>query len=547
MIKRIFSAFTIIILFLFATCIGLFLNVQYDYFTSLNIERLISKTKLISNEINTYGVEYIANSKSDEDMYIFDYQKNLLYSSNQSDDTELITDSITNINQKEEFKTIKLDNNSAIYNEYICIKTLDNGKILVVKESQSSILKLMIEMTYPIIIILLLSVLLSIVLSYKVSEMIVKPLNNINLDEPLNGKVYIELEPMVRKLEKQSNKLKRQEFELQYKRDEFEIVTENLSEGLILINISGNILSINKAAAEIFDIKKDRVLNIEEIELNSDLYHLIHNAYSGKKGEAILDFITGKYQVDVNPVISENTIAGVVVLIFDVTEKENSEKMRREFSANVSHELKTPLQSISGYAELLKHGMVKSEDTEFFGSKIYSEAHRMINLVEDIIHLSRLDEGAGEMPYANVNLLEISRETADNLKQEAENMNVSLQVEGDNVEIIAIPHLVSGIIFNLCDNAIKYNKQNGKVLINVKKYDMSAVVSVTDTGIGIPKEDHARIFERFYRVDKSHSKEVGGTGLGLSIVKHAAIIHNAKIDLKSTLGVGTTVSVSFPV
>ena len=545
MTKKIFKTMIIVVVFVSFLTITLFMGVQYDYFLSSQQSKLVLNTNLLSDYIqnNNYDgiTEFIHNNIN---VYVLDSEKNVIYSTDSNCNIEEVSDKLDFDSEDVHYERVKL---SVFENLLICGKAIDNQKSLIVTETQSSTVKLLIEMTYPIILIIMFAIIISLFLSFRVSQKIVKPLNDIDLNKPMTGTVYYELEPMIKKLEIQRNKLKKREIELQYKHDEFEIVTENLNEGLILININGDILSINKAAADIFKLKKDIRQNINNVKIDSNVITLINESYEGKSGEIIIDHDTGKYQVDISPVFSDNSVEGVVILIFNVTEKENSEKMRREFSANVSHELKTPLQSISGYAELLKHGLVRAEDITVFGSKIYSEAHRMINLIEDIIHLSSLDEGAGEMPRSIVDLFCVANEVADNLTQEAENMNVTINVEGESVQIFAIPHLITGIIFNLCDNAIKYSKNGGFVKISVSRTTENAIISVCDNGIGIPQEDFSRIFERFYRVDKSHSKEVGGTGLGLSIVKHAAIIHNAKIDLKSTLNVGTEITVSFPI
>lgn len=545
MTKKIFKTMIIVVVFVSFLTIALFMGVQYDYFLSSQQSKLVLNTDLLSDYIQNNNYDGISEfTHNNINVYVLDSEKNVIYSTDSNCNIEEVSDKLDFDSKDVHYERVKL---SVFENLLICGKAIDNQKNLIVTETQSSIVKLLIEMTYPIILIIMFAIIISLFLSFRVSQKIVKPLNDIDLNKPMTGTVYYELEPMIKKLEIQRNKLKKREIELQYKHDEFEIVTENLNEGLILININGDILSINKAAADIFKLKKDIRQNINNVKIDSNVITLINESYEGKSGEIIIDHDTGKYQVDISPVFSDNAVEGVVILIFNVTEKENSEKMRREFSANVSHELKTPLQSISGYAELLKHGLVRAEDTAVFGSKIYSEAHRMINLIEDIIHLSSLDEGAGEMPRSIVDLLCIANEVAENLTQEAENMNVTINVEGESVQISAIPHLISGIIFNLCDNAIKYNKNGGFVKISVSRTTENAIISVCDDGIGIPQEDFSRIFERFYRVDKSHSKEVGGTGLGLSIVKHAAIIHNAKIDLKSTLNVGTEITVSFPI
>lgn len=549
MTKRIFRSITIVAIVVFLSCISLFMCVQYDYFTLLQEKQLISQTDLVYQGIKSKGELYL-NDLSLEDIQIIVYDKNedILFNNNiflDNDSTEQIINDLSKskFDSKEE---IIVHDKSLFETELISYREINDSLQLILISSQSTIIKILLEMTYPIVLILLFAIGLSLFLAYNVSKSIVKPLNEINLDDPLLNKGYDELSPMLQKLDSQKNKLIKQSVELKYRQDEFLTVTENLNEGLILLAVNGEILSINRAALKLFGIGTRIIKNISEIDIPQDLIKLINKAYTGSSGEIILDYIMGKFQFDINPVMSDNKITGVVILIFDVTEKENSEKMRREFSANVSHELKTPLQSISGYAELLKHGIVKTDDIPTFGGKIYSEAQRMIHLVEDIIHLSRLDEGAGEMPYSTVDIYKYAVETAENLKPEAEAMNVDITVEGSKAEINAIPQLIAGIIFNLCDNAIKYNKSGGTVNIIVENNHSNIKLTVKDTGIGIPYEDFSRIFERFYRVDKSHSKEVGGTGLGLSIVKHATLIHNAQIELKSAINEGTEISVVFP-
>lgn len=320
-----------------------------------------------------------------------------------------------------------------------------------------------------------------------------------------------------------------------------------MNEGLILIDNNDNIISINTAACSLFNTdSKCLGKKFTDIIKDNEINKKISNSIANNDSEIFFDIASEKYRIEINQISSLSEFCGRLIVIFNITQHENTEIMRREFTANVSHELKTPLQSISGYAELLHNDLVKKEDIPNFGSKIYSEAQRMIHLIEDIIHLSRLDEGAAEMAYSTVDIYKIAIETAESLKPEADNMSVSIEVTGENAEMTAIPHLISGIIFNLCDNAIKYNKLGGKVSVNVKNTPNEITLTVSDTGIGIPAEDFSRVFERFYRVDKSHSKEVGGTGLGLSIVKHAAIIHNARITLESTLNIGTSITVTFP-
>ena len=425
---------------------------------------------------------------------------------------------------------------------------LDDGSILRMSVSQSGILTLLLGMLQPIIVVLIAAIALSLLLASRLSKRIVKPLNELDLDDPLSNEGYDELSPLLLRVYSQQKQLKKQSAELGQRQDEFAAVTASMSEGLVLLNDKGNILSINPAASRFLDTDQHSVgENILTVNRSLDLQELLSKALNGDQAEKIMDLQEGHYQVIASPVISDNTVSGIALLIFDVTDKENSEQMRREFTANVSHELRTPLHSISGYAELLKNGMVKTADIRPIASKIYDEAQRMVRLVEDIINLSHLDEGAGDMAREKIDLFEAAKAAALSLEPEAESADVSISVTGEPAVIVGIPQLIGGIVYNLCDNAIKYNHKGGSVSVIVRKNDDSAVLTVRDTGIGIPAEDQNRVFERFYRVDKSHSKEVGGTGLGLSIVKHSARIHGARISLESSVGEGTTVTVKFPV
>ena len=334
---------------------------------------------------------------------------------------------------------------------------------------------------------------------------------------------------------------------LQISRDRLTVASDRMNEGLVLIDEDYVIVSLNRRAMELLQTGTNCVgSDIRSVAKALDAGELFERAKSGEHVEKLTVFNNLEYQLKVSAIMTDNDVSGYVLLIFDATERERSEQMRREFTANVSHELKTPLHSILGCAELLNSGMVKPEDAEQFSGQIYSEAKRMVRLIDDIMNLSRLDEGAVEMQRTDVDLYELAVSTVKSLESEAKAAGVELEISGESAIINGIPQLLNGIILNLCDNAIKYNRENGKVIISVKSEDGSAVLSVADTGIGIPGEHQARIFERFYRVDKSHSKEVGGTGLGLSIVKHSARLHGAKIEMQSVFGEGTTITLRFP-
>ncbi|MDE7287540.1 MAG: PAS domain-containing sensor histidine kinase, partial [Lachnospiraceae bacterium] len=366
-------------------------------------------------------------------------------------------------------------------------------------------------------------------------------------DEPLNNDEYDELTPLLKRIAGQQCQIRKQGEELRQKQNEFDAVTTGMAEGIVLLNEKKIILSMNPAAMRLFGAERSCVGKyLLSVNRSLELQELLQKAGDGKHAEMLMDLAGGTYQLDASPVLSENLVSGVVLLMLDVTEKEKAERMRREFTANVSHELKTPLHTILGSAELIAGGMVKQEDIPGFSRRIYTEAQRLIRLVEDIIRLSHLDEGVDDMKWENVDLYLLVGETVHALLPEAEDADIQIDFCGETAIVYGVRQLLLSIVFNLCDNAIKYNHKGGSVSITVESKKNHVILSVADTGIGISAKHQERIFERFYRVDKSHSKEIGGTGLGLSIVKHAAKLHDAAIELYSAAGSGTTIRVCFP-
>ena len=551
MTKKIFRSICLVALAVLIASVVLIMGVLYGYFTDMQHDQLRMQTELAAQGVNHEGTAYFDQlSARDYRITLIEPDGRVIY------DSEADSGEMENHLEREEVQEA-LDSGygeSERYSSTLMEKSLysamvlDDGSILRMSVSQSGILTLLLGMLQPIIVVLIAAIALSLLLASRLSKRIVKPLNELDLDDPLSNEGYDELSPLLLRVYSQQKQLKKQSAELGQRQDEFAAVTASMSEGLVLLNDKGNILSINPAASRFLDTDQHSVgENILTVNRSLDLQELLSKALNGDQAEKIMELQEGHYQVIASPVISDNTVSGIALLIFDVTDKENSEQMRREFTANVSHELRTPLHSISGYAELLKNGMVKTADIRPIASKIYDEAQRMVRLVEDIINLSHLDEGAGDMAREKTDLFEAAKAAALSLEPEAESADVSISVTGEPAVIVGIPQLIGGIVYNLCDNAIKYNHKGGSVSVIVRKNDDSAVLTVRDTGIGIPAEDQNRVFERFYRVDKSHSKEVGGTGLGLSIVKHSARIHGARISLESSVGEGTTVTVKFPV
>lgn len=550
MTKRIFRSVCIVAVVVLFASLALVMGVLYDYFSGSQENQLKTQTDLAAQGIEHEGSSYFDGLDSEELRITWIDKNGKVLFDNKTD-----ASSMENHLEREEVRQA-VENGygkSSRYSETLTEKSLysakklSDGSVLRLSVSQYSVLTLFLGMLRPVLIIALLAVVLALLLAYRLSKNIVTPLNKLNLDSPLSNKVYEELSPLLKRMDAQQRQLKHQSEELKRKREEFETATENMSEGLIILNEKGVILSINRAAAKMLGLSEDSVgKDIFSEKTSVNLKEPTQIALSGKNKEEVFALRDGNCQLLANPVSTDGKVTGAALLVLDVTEKERAEQMRREFTANVSHELKTPLQTISGYAELLANGMVADKDKTAFSEKIYAEAQRMIRLIEDIIKLSNLDEGAVELTRETVDLYVTAENTVRSLLPAAKKANVTLSLNGENAEIYGIPQLLTAIVYNLCDNAIKYNKDGGTVFVSVKNNAENIVLSVRDTGIGIPKEQQERIFERFYRVDKSHSKEVGGTGLGLSIVKHATKLHDAKITLESEVGKGTEITVIFP-
>lgn len=550
MTKRIFRTVFVVAISIFIASAVLFMTVLYDYFSGIQQNQLRMQIDLASQGVEDEGLGYLKN------LNIKDYRVTWI-----GTDGKVLYDSISEADEmenhfeREEVKEALSEGygassrySSTLTQRYLYgAKRLPDGTVIRLSVTQNSLLILTLGMLQPIMIIFVIAIILSAFLASRLSKKVVKPLNELNLDEPLDNNGYDELSPLLRRIDTQQKEISRQSEELRQRQNELEVMTSAMSEGIILLNNRGTVLSINKAAAKLFGtdcfcIGED----IVSINRSLELAQLLNKAKDGDHSERVVELGCGRYQMMASPVISNNIVSGIVLLILDVTEKEKAEQLRREFTANVSHELKTPLHTISGSAELLANGMVKPEDIPIFLKRIYSEAQRMIQLVEDIIRLSHLDEGAEDMKWDMVDLYAVAEETINSLADEAESNGIKFELYGETVLINGIRQLLQEIIYNLCDNAIKYNCRGGSVSVGVKNENEFAVLTITDTGIGIPAEHQERIFERFYRVDKSHSKEIGGTGLGLSIVKHAAKLHNAEIELHSIVNKGTEITIKFP-
>ena len=534
----------------FTASLAIVMGILYGYLSGSRTEQLKIETDMCAGGVEAGGMDYINSlDTSGWRLTWIAEDGTVLY------DSETDSSQMENHNEREEVKEARKNgygesmrySTTLTERQMYCAKLLDDGTVLRLSDSQYTWWTILLSMMQPILFIVTAAVAISLLLAFRLSKNIVKPLNSLNLDSPLENSAYPELEPLLSRLTAQQHQLKLQASELERKRNEFLTATGNMMEGIVLLSDKGELLSINAAASRLLGVSpycvgKDILL----LNNSYEMQELVHRALSGEHTETTLPVGGSDYQINATPVMSDGKVAGAALVIFDVTEKEKAEQIRREFTANVSHELKTPLQSISGCAELLSNGMVKPEDVPEFSHRIYSESQRLISLVEDIIGLSRLDEGAEDMQRTNVDLHKLAETAIDSLSNAAKEAGVTLELCGDGAEVYGIPQLLGTIVYNLCDNAIKYNRRGGSVTVTTENGAGGVTLTVSDTGIGIPKDQQDRIFERFYRVDKSHSKDVGGTGLGLSIVKHAAILHNATVTVDSTPGAGTTFTVFFP-
>lgn len=548
MTRKIFRSIFIVALVVLLASIGIATSFLYDYFNTSQVRQLKGELALVADTVNEVGVEYF--EKFDSTVFRFtvvDATGTVLY------DTQAKASEMENHAEREEIKEAFRDGTgSSARNSYtLTEKTfyeailLENGDVLRISISQFTIGALILSMLPAIMAIMLVAAIVAFILSHTMAKKITEPLMQLDLENPSKNNTYEELNPILTKVHKQHKQIKSQMETLRRKSDEFEQIVSSMSEGLILLNEHGMILSMNEAAKAIFAVKKDvRGSDFLLVDRTSKMSKAIWSALEGQHSEYTEERNGFEYQFTINPIESGGKILGAVILVFDITDRAFAERNRQEFTANVTHELKTPLQSIIGSAELLENGLVRTEDTGRFVGNIRKEASRLVSLIDDIIRLSQLDEN--HIPATEtVDLVEVAQEVAEVLRVSAARRNVELCMEGEPCTIYGVRRYIYDIIYNLCDNAIRYNIEGGKVSIKIDKENGHAVVIVQDTGIGIAMEHQSRIFERFYRVDKSHSKETGGTGLGLSIVKHAVQYHGGRVTLESEEGKGTTIKIVF--
>lgn len=550
MTRRIFRSTLLVGVVVLLAALALVVGVLYSYFGRVQESQLRDELSLAAVGVTQSGEDYLRQLESDQ--YRITWvaaDGSVLY------DTQADASAMENHAQRQEVRQALAygEGESSRYSSTLLQKTvyyaklLPDGTVLRLSSVRVTAGVLMLNMLQPLLLLVIAVLILSGVLAGRLAKRITEPLNRLDLENPLENDTYEELAPLLRRMEHQRRQIDRQMDELKQRAEEFQQITGSMNEGLVLLDENGAILSINPAAQRLLGtdnacVGQDILTVDRDVSLGDGLRTAAqegHSEFRGRRGGR-------EYQFDISRIQTEGRTAGTVLLVFDVTERAFAEQNRREFTANVSHELKTPLQGIIGSAELLENGMVKQEDVPRFVGHIRSEAQRLVTLIGDIIRLSQLDEGE-PMPTETVDLLEVTREAAENLQTAAAARDVTVTVEGQPAELEGVRRLLYEIVYNLCDNAIKYNVTGGRVDLSVSCTGGTAAVMVRDTGIGIPADQQDRVFERFYRVDKSHSKASGGTGLGLSIVKHAVQYHHGVIELKSELGKGTEIRVTFPV
>lgn len=548
--NKIFQAILKVTIIVLLFNLILITGVLHNYFGKIQNKQLKDELFLAALGTEQEGLNYLDNLRtedyritwiSSDGVVLFDNQADIKKMENHSNREEFTEAIETGVGSSSRHSVTLTEN--TVYEA----RLLSDGSVLRISMNQKSILSLLFGLIQPFGIILIAVIVFAYLIAEKLAEQIMEPLEEIDLEHPLKKESYEELTPFLNRIQFQKKQIKCQIQELEQKKLEFEQVVSHMKEGLVLLNADNQVLSINPAAMELFQTTLNCIGNdFLTVERKQKLTNAIEKARTEGFSQIRLEKNERDYQFDISSIKTETGIVGSVILAFDITEQMNAEKMRREFSANVSHELKTPLQSIIGSAELLQNNLVKEEDKSRFIGHIHKEASRLVVLIEDIIRLSELDEER-EIQKEELSLYKIVSNVVDSLQDMAWKKNITLHLEGKEGKIQGVYRLIYETIYNICDNAIKYNVDGGDVKISIEEKDSEVGIAIEDTGIGIPKEHQSRIFERFYRVDKSHSKKSGGTGLGLSIVKHAVGYHNGKISLSSEEGMGTKIEIWFPI
>lgn len=550
MTKKIFKSIMFVCALVLAVGLAAVMGILYSNFDGQMRKELSKEAAYLAYGVEQQGVDYLKNIKDKSARITYIDQDGTVLFDNEADVSEM-----KNHSDRTEFQKAEKygAGESSRYSDTLSEKTiyyalrLKDGTVLRVSGTQDSVLALVENLIFPLCGLLCLMLILSGIMASAISKRIVKPINELDLESPKENQIYEELSPLLSKIHRQNREIQNQLELAKQQQEEFSLITENMQEGLIVIDKYTMILSANSSAWNLFHM--DRVRQGESVyclDREEEFRHAIEQVLSGEHTELVLKLNGSDIQLIANPVIRDKKTEGAVVLLVNVTEKLERESLRREFSANVSHELKTPLTSISGFAEIMQGGLVKCEDIPQFAGRIYKESQRLLQLVEDVIQISQLDEEKTSYTWEPVDVYQVCKNAFESLKEKAKRLNVHLYICGEYMKMEAVRTLLEEAVYNVCDNAIKYNRNEGSVSVFLTQTAQEIQIVVKDTGVGIPKEDQDRVFERFYRVDKSHSKEIGGTGLGLSIVKHAVGALKGSVILRSEEGNGTEICMKFP-
>lgn len=550
MTKKIFKSIMFVCALVLTVGLAAVMGILYSNFDGQMRKELSKEAAYLAYGVEQQGVDYLKNIKDKSARITYIDQDGTVLFDNEADVSEM-----KNHSDRTEFQKAEKygAGESSRYSDTLSEKTiyyalrLKDGTVLRVSGTQDSVLALVENLIFPLCGLLCLMLILSGIMASAISKRIVKPINELDLESPEENRIYEELSPLLSKIHRQNREIQNQLELAKQQQEEFSLITENMQEGLIVIDKYTMILSANSSAWNLFHM--DRVCQGESVyclDREEEFRHAIEQVLSGEHTELVLKLNGSDIQLIANPVIRDKKTEGAVVLLVNVTEKLERESLRREFSANVSHELKTPLTSISGFAEIMQSGLVKCEDIPQFAGRIYKESQRLLQLVEDVIQISQLDEEKTPYTWEPVDVYQVCKNAFESLKEKAKRLNVHLYICGEYMKMEAVRTLLEEAVYNVCDNAIKYNRNDGSVSVFLTQTAQEIQIVVKDTGVGIPKEDQDRVFERFYRVDKSHSKEIGGTGLGLSIVKHAVGALKGSVILRSEEGNGTEICMKFP-
>ena len=550
MTKKIFKSIMFVCALVLAVGLAAVMGILYRNFDGQMRKELSKEAAYLAYGVEQQGVDYLKNIKDKSARITYIDQDGTVLLDNEADVSEM-----KNHSDRTEFQKAEKygAGESSRYSDTLSEKTiyyalrLKDDTVLRVSGTQDSVLALVENLIFPLCGLLCLMLILSGIMASVISKRIVKPINELDLESPEENRIYEELSPLLSKIHRQNREIQNQLELAKQQQEEFALITENMQEGLIVIDKYTMILSANSSAWNLFHM--DRVCQGESVyclDREEEFRHAIEQVLSGEHTELVLKLNGSDIQMIANPVIRDKKTEGAVVLLVNVTEKLERESLRREFSANVSHELKTPLTSISGFAEIMQGGLVKCEDIPQFAGRIYKESQRLLQLVEDVIQISQLDEEKTSYTWESVDVYQVCKNAFESLKEKAKRLNVHLYICGERMKMEAVRTLLEEAIYNVCDNAIKYNQNDGSVSVFLTQTAQEIQIVIKDTGVGIPKEDQDRVFERFYRVDKSHSKEIGGTGLGLSIVKHAVGALKGCVILRSEEGNGTEICMKFP-